>query len=91
MFNFSPHAQPATLYLPEFSGYTPVEVLGGAEFPTIQQERDGELVLTMEPHGFFWFVLEKRERLVPTEQSRSSRWFDAGSDVAKHESLTLTQ
>jgi maltose alpha-D-glucosyltransferase/alpha-amylase len=53
--NLGSSAQPVELDLSRFSGATPVEMLGGARFPQL-----GELpyLLTLWPHGFFWFRLE---------------------------------
>ncbi|MBN9644224.1 maltose alpha-D-glucosyltransferase [Corynebacterium mendelii] len=53
--NMSNRPQPVQLDLREFNGRVPVELTGGEPFPTI-----GELpfMLTLAPHGFFWFSLE---------------------------------
>ena len=53
--NLSRFAQPVELDLRRFNGYTPVELLGKVHFPRI-----GELpyLLTLAPHGFYWFALE---------------------------------
>jgi maltose alpha-D-glucosyltransferase/alpha-amylase len=53
--NLSRFSQPVELDLRRFNGYTPVELVGKVHFPRI-----GELpyLLTMGPHGFYWFVLE---------------------------------
>ena len=47
-------AQPVEVPLQEYDGRVPVELLGKVEFPRI-----GELpyLLTLPPHGFFWFEL----------------------------------
>jgi maltose alpha-D-glucosyltransferase/alpha-amylase len=52
--NLSRAAQPAEIPLQQFDGLTPVELQGRVEFPRI-----GELpyLLTLPPHGFFWFEL----------------------------------
>ena len=57
--NLSRFAQPVELDLRRFAGWTPVELVGKVHFPRI-----GELpyLLTMAPHGFYWFVLENTER-----------------------------
>ncbi|MBV8527862.1 MAG: maltose alpha-D-glucosyltransferase [Candidatus Dormibacteraeota bacterium] len=56
--NLSRFAQPVELDLRRFEGLTPVEMLGHVHFPRI-----GELpyLLTMAPHGFYWFTLERFE------------------------------
>jgi maltose alpha-D-glucosyltransferase / alpha-amylase len=53
--NLSKFPQPVELDLSQYSGYSPVECMGGVSFPPI-----GELsyLLTLPGHGFYWFVLE---------------------------------
>ncbi|HZB97147.1 MAG TPA: maltose alpha-D-glucosyltransferase [Candidatus Sulfotelmatobacter sp.] len=53
--NLSRFAQPVELDMRRFNGVTPVELLGKVRFPRI-----GELpyLLTLAPHGFYWFSLE---------------------------------
>ncbi|MGE0407404.1 MAG: putative maltokinase, partial [Candidatus Korobacteraceae bacterium] len=55
--NLSQQAQYVELDLAEFRGMIPVELFGQTEFPSI-----GELpyLLTLAPHGFYWFLLEPR-------------------------------
>ncbi|TDB72897.1 trehalose synthase, partial [Actinomadura sp. KC216] len=52
--NLSRFPQPVELDLRRFEGYSPVECLGGVQFPAI-----GELpyLMTLPGHGFFWFQL----------------------------------
>jgi maltose alpha-D-glucosyltransferase/alpha-amylase len=52
--NMAASAQPVELDLSRYSGRVPVELLGGTEFPRV-----GELpyLLTLAPHGFYWFEL----------------------------------
>jgi maltose alpha-D-glucosyltransferase/alpha-amylase len=52
--NVSRSAQAVELDLSEFTGRTPVELLGGTPFPQI-----GHLpyLLTLAPYGFYWFLL----------------------------------
>jgi maltose alpha-D-glucosyltransferase/alpha-amylase len=52
--NLSRQAQPVEVPLQQYNGRTPVELLGKVAFPRI-----GELtyLLTLPPHGFFWFEL----------------------------------
>lgn len=52
--NMSRHPQAVSLDLREFAGQTPREVSGGQLFPTIAER---EWVVTLAPHGFFWFDL----------------------------------
>jgi maltose alpha-D-glucosyltransferase/alpha-amylase len=57
--NLSRHAQFVELDLSEFREMVPVELFGQTEFPRI-----GELpyLLTLAPHAYYWFGLEKRGR-----------------------------
>jgi maltose alpha-D-glucosyltransferase/alpha-amylase len=57
--NLTDRAQYVELDLSDFAGSNPVELIGSTEFPAI-----GELpyLLTLGPHGFFWF------ELVPTDR-----------------------
>ena len=53
--NLSRFSQPVELDLGRYEGYTPIELVGKVRFPRI-----GELpyLLTLAPHGFYWFTLE---------------------------------
>jgi maltose alpha-D-glucosyltransferase/alpha-amylase len=55
--NLSRHAQFVELDLSEFKEMVPVELFGQTDFPRI-----GELpyLLTLAPHGYYWFALEER-------------------------------
>ncbi|HVM06650.1 MAG TPA: maltose alpha-D-glucosyltransferase, partial [Acidimicrobiales bacterium] len=50
--NLSSRPQPARLDLRAFRRYTPVEVVGGEEFPAVE---DTPYLVTLPSHGFFWF------------------------------------
>ncbi|MFG2243630.1 alpha-glucosidase C-terminal domain-containing protein, partial [Spirillospora sp. NPDC048823] len=52
--NLSRFPQPVELDMRRFEGYSPVECMGGVQFPAI-----GELpyLMTLPAHGFFWFQL----------------------------------
>ncbi|MFP3966163.1 maltose alpha-D-glucosyltransferase [Actinomadura fulvescens] len=52
--NLSRFPQPVELDLRRFEGSTPIECMGGVQFPAI-----GELpyLLTLPGHGFYWFLL----------------------------------
>jgi maltose alpha-D-glucosyltransferase / alpha-amylase len=54
--NLSRFAQPAQLDLNEFTGRTPVELIGETPFPRITQ---APYQLSMGPYMFLWFRLEK--------------------------------
>ena len=53
--NLSRFPQPVELDLRRFKGQQPLELLGRVQFPRV-----GELpyLLTMGPHGFYWFTIE---------------------------------
>jgi maltose alpha-D-glucosyltransferase / alpha-amylase len=57
VFNLSRFVQPALLDLMEWEGRTPVEVIGHASFPVIEQL---PYLLTLGPHTFYWIRLEPR-------------------------------
>jgi maltose alpha-D-glucosyltransferase/alpha-amylase len=52
--NLSPKPQPAQLDLGTYGGMCPVEVVGGEEFPQIEES---PYLVTLHAHGFFWFSL----------------------------------
>jgi maltose alpha-D-glucosyltransferase/alpha-amylase len=54
--NLSRHAQVAELDLGHLAGDTPVEVFGYSRFPVIRKE---PYVLTLGPHDFYWFLMER--------------------------------
>ena len=60
--NLSRYAQAVELDLREFNGRLPVELWSEQPFPAI-----GELpyLLTMGPHGFYWFCLTDAEQAPP--------------------------
>ncbi len=60
--NLSRFAQAVQLDLQKFDGYTPVELFGRTDFPSIGQDY---YPLTLGPNSFFWFALEPREVLAP--------------------------
>jgi maltose alpha-D-glucosyltransferase/alpha-amylase len=55
--NLSGFAQPAELDLGAFSGWVPVELLGNHAFPPIREQR---YFLSLCPHSFYWFRLERQ-------------------------------
>ena len=55
--NLSRFSQPVELDLKEFAGSTPIEMFGNVRFPTIPE--NGGYSLSVGPHGFYWFVLER--------------------------------
>jgi maltose alpha-D-glucosyltransferase / alpha-amylase len=54
--NLSRFSQPAELDLSRLAGWTPIELFGETRFPTIGEQ---PYVLTLGPHGFDWFRLER--------------------------------
>ncbi|WP_151549288.1 MULTISPECIES: maltose alpha-D-glucosyltransferase [Corynebacterium] len=52
--NMSRRPQAVSLDLSEFAGRVPVELSGGEHFPEITEQ---PWVVTLAPHGFFWFEL----------------------------------
>jgi maltose alpha-D-glucosyltransferase/alpha-amylase len=54
--NLSRFSQPAELDLSHYAGWTPIELFGETRFPTIGEQ---PYVLTLGPHGFDWFRLER--------------------------------
>ncbi|UPT75668.1 MAG: maltose alpha-D-glucosyltransferase [Elusimicrobiota bacterium] len=54
--NLSRFAQPVELELSRFHGWTPVEMFGHTRFPPISEK---PYALTLAPHGFLWFRLER--------------------------------
>ncbi|MGE0789420.1 MAG: maltose alpha-D-glucosyltransferase [Sandaracinaceae bacterium] len=61
--NLSRHSQYVELDLSAHAGSVPVELVGGTRFPTI-----GELpyLLTLGPHGYYWFRIEPPMREDPS-------------------------
>src|SRR5579883_1999156 len=56
--NLSRFAQAVQLDLHKYTGYTPVELFGRTDFPSVGE---GYYPLTLGPNSFFWFALEPRE------------------------------
>ena len=55
--NLSRFSQPVELDLRRFKGMTPVELIGETTFPTVRE--DLPYFLSLGPHGFYWFRLDK--------------------------------
>ena len=60
--NLSRFSQAVQLDLKQFSNYTPVEMFGKTDFPSVSS---APYTLTLGPNSFFWFALEQREAPVP--------------------------
>jgi maltose alpha-D-glucosyltransferase/alpha-amylase len=54
MYNLSRSAQPVEIDLTPFTGATPVEMIGGTEFPAV---REAHYQLALAPYGFYWFLI----------------------------------
>jgi maltose alpha-D-glucosyltransferase/alpha-amylase len=54
--NLSRFPQPCELDLSAYKGAVPIELIGGVRFPAIG---DLPYFITLGPHGFYWFRLEK--------------------------------
>ena len=54
--NLARSAQAVTLDLSEFAGMVPEELLGGAAFPLVTDDR---YLLTLGSRGFYWFQLRR--------------------------------
>jgi len=56
--NLSERSQPAILDLARHRGAVPFELLGETRFPPVT---DQPYFLSLGPHGFYWFRLERRD------------------------------
>ncbi|HKY26483.1 MAG TPA: maltose alpha-D-glucosyltransferase [Pyrinomonadaceae bacterium] len=56
LFNLAQSAQPVELDLRDFEGYTPIEMMGEARFPSIGAR---PYQLALSPRGFYWFLLSR--------------------------------
>ncbi|MDP9140301.1 MAG: maltose alpha-D-glucosyltransferase [Pseudomonadota bacterium] len=65
--NMAGSAQAVELDLQRHAGQVPVEMFGGSTFPPIGQL---PYLLTLPPHGFYWFMLASAERM-PEWHSRA--------------------
>jgi maltose alpha-D-glucosyltransferase/alpha-amylase len=62
VFNLSRSAQAVELDLSACAGRVPVEMLGGTSFPPVGQL---PYLLTLQPFGFYWFMLATEKALPP--------------------------
>jgi len=69
VFNLSQFAQPVELLLQEYEGLIPVEMMGGAEFPSIGASA---YQLSIGPRGFYWFRLTKDYQMIEPPDPRSA-------------------
>jgi maltose alpha-D-glucosyltransferase / alpha-amylase len=68
--NLSRFVQGAELDLSEYSNMIPVEIFGKNSFPAIS---GSPYFLTLGPHNFFWFVLERQRASVGGDKDRSEK------------------
>ena len=54
--NLSRHCQAVRIQMPEYAGYSVHEIFSDNEFPEVEKT---PYVLTLTPHSFYWFTLEK--------------------------------
>jgi maltose alpha-D-glucosyltransferase/alpha-amylase len=66
--NVSRFVQPFSLDLERFQGYTPVELFGGVEFPTLGES---PYFLSLGPYAFMWFRLDRLKHTVDSHVSRA--------------------
>ncbi len=59
VMNLSRFVQPVEVNLQRFVGWQPVELMGSVPFPRIGEQ---PYFLSLGPHAFFWFRLERPER-----------------------------
>ncbi len=75
--NLSRFTQYTELDLGKFAGQTPTEVFGRSQFPVITER---PYPITLGPHSFYWFSLEKPSADAARELPRlvaASQWTDA--------------
>ena len=65
--NLSRFVQCVELDLARFKGMTPIELFGRTPFPPV---RDMPYLLTLGPHGFFWFSLERPDAAASAGRSQ---------------------
>jgi len=65
--NLSRFVQCVELNLASYKGTVPVELFGQTEFPPIG---DLPYFITLGPHGFYWFKLEKLQAARPAEEGQ---------------------
>jgi maltose alpha-D-glucosyltransferase/alpha-amylase len=56
--NLSRFSQAAEIGLEDYKFYSPVEVFSQNKFPSIREE---PYLITLSPHGYYWFVLQKED------------------------------
>jgi maltose alpha-D-glucosyltransferase/alpha-amylase len=80
VYNVARTAQAVELDLNEFAGRTPVEMLGSTSFPLIGQLT---YLLTLPPHGFYWFQLSKDAVAPPWSTATNSPFVEPHTFVLR--------
>ena len=80
--NLSRYVQPVSLDLFKYAPCRPRELFGHTRFPAVEEE---PYFLTLAPHGFYWFALEKEDSVEVSADEElpeieinedSARWFN---------------
>jgi maltose alpha-D-glucosyltransferase/alpha-amylase len=67
--NLSRFVQPVELDLSTYEGAVPIEIIGHTRFPPIGPQ---SYFLSLGPHGFYWFRLDRAEPPLGTHRRRKS-------------------
>ncbi|HEY8903419.1 MAG TPA: maltose alpha-D-glucosyltransferase [Chthoniobacterales bacterium] len=70
--NLSRYSQVVELDLSTFAGYTPTELFSQNQFPSVKET---PYLLTLGPHGHYWFELEKAEAVANMPAERATPAF----------------
>jgi len=65
--NLSRFSQVVELDLASYAGYTPIELFSKNPFPVIQEK---PYVMTLGFYDYFWFVLQKKDEVLPAKTVR---------------------
>ncbi|TVQ95808.1 MAG: alpha-amylase, partial [Spirochaetaceae bacterium] len=66
--NLSRHGQAVTVQMPHYAGFRVVDIFSDNEFPSVTE---APYTLTMAPHSFYWFSLEKSAEPVISESDEA--------------------
>ncbi len=87
--NLSKYSQAAELDLHNYAGYTPMEAFSKNPFPTIKETNS--YLLTLGPHSYHWFVLEKKDEKIRSKRDvkmNVSLWSELSSPANSEILLT---
>jgi maltose alpha-D-glucosyltransferase/alpha-amylase len=82
--NLSRFAQSVELRLEDFCGFTPVEMVGNARFPTVGT---GLYSISLTPYGFYWFVLEPAKSPRPLHDGEQPDSYARTVEVSEPETV----